>query len=84
MSKKNNKIYFIRAENGLVKIGKSNNPNYFKCIRKNGEWFRPDYELKSFLNNKRNICITSLIDAYNPRGKFKRYCDNLEKSRLYL
>ena len=116
MSNKNNKIYFIRAENGLVKIGKSNNPknrlktlqvgspvklkiikvisgginiekllhNYFKCIRKNGEWFRPDYELKEFLKNKRNICITALIDAYEPKGSFKKYCNKLEDQRLYL
>jgi hypothetical protein len=116
MKAKSNEIYFIQAQNGLVKIGKSNKPisrlktlqtgspiglkiiksvpggmnleklihYYFKKLRKNGEWFRPDYELKGFLDGKRRICITALVDAYKPRGKFRKYCETLERNRLYL
>ena len=121
MSNKNNKIYFIKAENGLVKIGKSNKPLkrlgslqtgspiklkivktvfggiyleslihcYFSECRKHGEWFRPDYELRAFLDNKKRITITGLIDYYKMKHKhvkrgMKRYFETLEYRRLYL
>lgn len=102
---KGNYVYFIQAPNGLVKIGKSNNPKqrlknlqhmspvrlemkrtirgglylehalhkYFKHLRKHGEWFKPDYELKQFINGKRKILMSSVMGHSNLMTKKRMY-----------
>lgn len=118
MNNKQNKIYFIRSDNGLIKIGKSNTPKqrlkhlsigspvllrlvktiegglylenilhlYFEHINTHGEWFKPDYELNSFIKGNRKISISGILDVV--RDKLNRqqlkYLEKLEKTRLYL
>lgn len=62
---------------------------YFSKLRKRGEWFKPDYELGMFINNKRPIAINSietyLIESNVPIKKNLRvYLSNLNKIRHYL
>jgi len=59
---------------------------YFKHLRKHGEWFKPDYELKQFLNNKKNINISGILDVVEKEmpEKFIKYLKMLGKKRLSL
>ena len=59
---------------------------YFKHLREHGEWFKPDYELKQFLNNKRNITISGILDVVEKdiSKKFIKYLKMLEEKRIYL
>ncbi len=58
---------------------------YFKSIRIQGEWFKPDYELKQFLLG-RNITISGIYDIVeNTLSRSERkYLQTLETTRLYL
>ena len=59
---------------------------YFKHLRKHGEWFKPDYELKQFLNNERNITISGILDVVEKEvtKKMIKYLKMLEEKRMYL
>lgn len=59
---------------------------YFNHIRKKGEWFMLDSELKAFINNSRQISISSVIEVtYDVLSKNELlFITNLEKTRLYL
>ena len=62
---------------------------YFKHLRKHGEWFKPNYELNSFLYNKRNISISGIYDVLystisKAERKYLKYLKTLENKRLYL
>jgi len=58
---------------------------YFRHLRVKGEWFKPDYEMKSFLSGRR-ITISSVLDVCGKKlSKHElKYVKNLEKKRLYL
>jgi len=59
---------------------------YFKHLRKHGEWFRPDYELKQFLNNKKRITMSGILEVVGDelsRSKLK-YLKMLVEKRDYL
>ena len=59
---------------------------YFSHLRKKGEWFILDSELRAFINNNRNISISSVLEvtydflSYNEL----KYIKSIDKSRLYL
>jgi len=59
---------------------------YFKHLRKHGEWFRPDYELKQFLNNKKRITISGILEVVeNEMSRTKlKYLKMLVEKRDYL
>ena len=59
---------------------------YFKHLRKHGEWFKPDHELKSFLNKKRDISIALIYDVVEKElsRKKRKFLERLEEKRLYL
>ena len=59
---------------------------YFKHLHKHGEWFKPDTELSLFINGKRNISISVIIDVvYDKLSKSKqKYIRSLENKRLYI
>lgn len=46
---------------------------YFKHLRKHGEWFEPNYELKQFINNKGRILMSNVIGSSNPMMKKRMY-----------
>ena len=59
---------------------------YFNHLRKKGEWFMLDAELRAFINNNRNISISSILEVtYDLLSSNElNYIKNIDKSRLYL
>ena len=62
---------------------------YFAPDRKHNEWFKPSYELKMFINNKRKISINSIVSYFEiqPSGlspNLRKYLEKLNDKRQYL